>query len=152
FNPVAGTLTTNTTLITPVPAGSGPRHLTFEPQYRRAYLICETASTVIGYNYDSTNGVLTPFQSVSTLLPGGFTGANTAAEIAVHPSGKFVYASNRGKNSIAVFTVNPADGALTPVQQQATGATPRNFAIDPSGAFCIVAGQTSGDIRLYSIN
>jgi hypothetical protein len=85
-------------------------------------------------------------------LPGGFTGANTTAEIAVHPSGKFVYGSNRGKNTIAVFTVNPADGVLTPVQQQATGATPRNFAIDPTGAFCIVAGQTSGDIRLYTIN
>jgi len=152
FNPATGTLATNTPLITAVAAGSGPRHLTFEPQYRLAYLICETSSTIIGYNYDSTNGVLTPFQSVSTLLPGGFTGANTAAEIAVHPSGKFVYASNRGKNSIAVFTVNAADGTFTPVQQQSTGATPRNFAIDPTGAYCIVAGQASNDIRLYSID
>ena len=152
FNPVAGTLTTNTTLITSVPAGSGPRHMTFEPQYKRAYLICETSSTILGFNYDPTNGVLASFQTVSTLLPGGFTGANTTAEIAVHPSGKFVYGSNRGKNSIAVFTVNPADGTLTPVQQQSTGATPRNFAIDPTGAFCMVAGQASGDVRLYSIN
>lgn len=152
FDPVAGTLATNNVLITSVPAGSGPRHLTFDPQYKRAYLICETSSTVIGFNYDPTNGALTSFQTVSTLLPGGFTGANTTAEIAVHPSGKFVYGSNRGKNTIAVFTVNPADGVLTPVQQQATGATPRNFAIDPTGAFCIVAGQTSGDIRLYTIN
>ena len=152
FNPVAGTLSTNTTLITPAPAGSGPRHMTFDPQYKRAYLICETSSTIIGFNYDPTNGVLTSFQTVSTLLPGGYTGANTTAEIAVHPSGKFVYGSNRGKNSIAVFTVNPADGTLTPVQQQSTGATPRNFAIDPTGAFCIVGGQTSGDVRLYSIN
>ena len=152
FNPAAGTLTTNTTLITSVPAGSGPRHMTFDPQYKRAYVICETSSTIIGFNYDPTNGVLTPFQTVSTLLPGGFAGANTTAEIAVHPSGKFVYGSNRGKNSIAVLTVNPADGTLTPVQQQATGTTPRNFAIDPTGAFCIVAGQASGDIRLYSIN
>jgi len=139
-------------LITSVPAGSGPRHMTFEPQYKRAYLICETSSTILGFNYDPTNGVLTSFQTVSTLLPGGFTGANTTAEIAVHPSGKFVYGSNRGKNSIAVFTVNPADGMLTPVQQQSTGSTPRNFAIDPTGGFCIVAGQASGDIRLYSIN
>jgi 6-phosphogluconolactonase len=152
FDAQAGTLTTNNSLITSVAAGSGPRHLAFDPQYKRAYLICETSSTIIGFNYNPTNGLLTSFQTVSTLLPGGYTGANTTAEIAVHPSGRFVYGSNRGKNSIAVFTVNPADGTLTPVQQQATGATPRNFAIDPSGAFCIVAGQTSGDIRLYSIN
>jgi 6-phosphogluconolactonase len=152
FNPAAGTLVTNTALITSVPAGSGPRHMAFDPQYKRAYVICETSSTIIGFNYDPTNGVLTPFQTVSTLLPGGYTGANTTAEIVVHPSGKFVYGSNRGKNSIAVFTVNPADGTLTPVQQQPTGATPRNFAIDPTGAFCIVGGQTSGDIRLYTIN
>jgi 6-phosphogluconolactonase len=152
FNPAAGTLTTNTALITAVPAGSGPRHMTFEPQYKRAYLICETSSTIIGYNYDSTNGVLSPFQTVSTLLPGGYGGANTTAEIAVHPTGKFVYGSNRGKNSIAVLTVNPADGMLTPVQQQPTGTTPRNFAIDPTGAFCIVGGQASNDVRLYTIN
>ena len=89
---------------------------------------------------------------MSTLQPGGFSGANTTAEIVVHPSGKFVYGSNRGKNSIAVFTVNAGDGMLTAVQQQTTGATPRNFAIDPTGAFCIVAGQGSGDIRLYTIH
>jgi 6-phosphogluconolactonase (cycloisomerase 2 family) len=152
FNLAAGTLVTNTTLITALPTNSGPRHMTFEPQYKRAYLICETSSTIVGYNYDPTNGVLTSFQTISTLLPGGYSGANTTAEIAVHPSGKFVYGSNRGKNSIAVFTVNPADGTLTPVQQQATGATPRNFAIDPTGAFCIVGGQASNDVRLYSIN
>jgi 6-phosphogluconolactonase len=152
FDPMAGTLATNTTLITQVPAGAGPRHMTFDPQYKRAYLICETSSTIIGFSYDPTNGALNSFQTVSTLLPGGYTGANTTAEIAVHPSGKFLYGSNRGKNSIAVFTVSPANGILTPVQQQSTGATPRHFAIDPTGAFCIVAGQTSGDIRLYSIN
>jgi len=152
FNSALGTLTTNTALITSVPAGSGPRHLSFDPQYKRAYLICETSSTIVGFNYDPTNGVLTSFQTVSTLLPNGFTGINTTAEIAVHPSGKFVYGSNRGKNTIAVFTVNSADGTLTAVQQQPTGATPRNFAIDPTGTFCIVAGQASGDVRLYSID
>jgi 6-phosphogluconolactonase len=151
FDPVAGTLTTNTTLITSVAAGSGPRHMAFDPQYKRAYVICETASTVIGFNYDATNGILTAFQTVSTLPPAGFSG-NTTAEIAVHSSGKFVYGSNRGYNTIVVYTINQADGTLTPVQQQTTGATPRNFAIDPTGAFCIVAGQTSNDIRLYTID
>jgi 6-phosphogluconolactonase len=152
FDSWTGGLTTNTALITSVPAHSGPRHLTFDPAYKRAYLICETSSTIIAFNYDSTNGVLNPFQTISTLLPDGFTNVNTTAEIAVHPSGKFVYGSNRGKNTIAVFSVNATDGTLTPVQQQPTGATPRNFAIDPTGAYCIVAGQASNDVRLYSID
>lgn len=152
FDPAAGTLVTNKTPFVSVPKGSGPRHMTFDPQYKRAYVICELSSTVIGFNYDATNGVLTAFQTLSTLQPGGFTGANTTAEIAFHPTGKFLYGSNRGKNSIAVFSVNAADGMLTPLQQQTTGATPRNFAIDPTGAFCIVAGQSSNDIRLYTIN
>jgi 6-phosphogluconolactonase len=152
FDPAAGTLLTNKTPSVSVARGSGPRHMTFDPQYQRAYVICELSSTIIGFNYDATNGILTAFQTVSTLQPGGFAGANTAAEIVVHPSGKFVYGSNRGKDSIAVFTVNAEDGTLTPVQQQTTGATPRNFAIDPTGAFCIVAGQTSNDIRVYRVN
>ena len=151
FDAAAGSLTTNTTLITAVAAGSGPRHLVFEPQYRRAYVICETVSTVIGFDYDPVNGVLTPFQTISTLPPAGFAG-NITAEIAVHPSGRFLYGSNRGYNTVVVYSIDPASGVLTPVQQQKTGATPRNFAIDPTGAFCLVAGQTSNDIRLYSIN
>jgi 6-phosphogluconolactonase len=108
----AGTLTTNTTLITSVKAGSGPRHLAFDAQFQRAYLICETASTVIGFNFDATNGVLTPFQTISTLPPTGISG-NTTAEIAVHPSGKFLYGSNRGYNTVVVYTINPDDGTLT---------------------------------------
>jgi 6-phosphogluconolactonase len=151
FDPVAGTLITNTTLITFVAAGSGPRHMVFDPQYQRAYVICETASTIIGFNYDATNGVLTAFQTVSTLPPPGFSG-NTGAEVAVHPSGRFLYGSNRGRNTIVVYTIDQADGTLAPVQQQATGATPRNFAIDPTGAFCLVAGQSSNDLRLYTID
>jgi 6-phosphogluconolactonase len=152
FDPVAGTLVTNNPPFVSVTRGSGPRHMTFDPQYKRAYVICELSSTIVGFNYDATNGVLTAFQTVSTLPPGGTNVVNTTAEIAVHPSGKFVYGSNRGKNTIAVFSVNADDGTLTPVQQQPTGRTPRNFAIDPTGAFCIVAGQDSNDIRLYTID
>ncbi len=156
FDAAAGTLVTNTIPFVAVAKGSGPRHMTFDKEYKRAYVICELKSTIIGFDYDAANGVLTPFQSplhtVSTLLPGATSGGNTTAEIVVHPSGKFVYGSNRGKNTIAVFTVNPEDGTLTQVQQQSTGATPRNFAIDPTGAYCIVAGQTSNDVRLYAIN
>ena len=72
FNPAAGSLVTNTALITPFPAGSGPRHMVFHPNADRAYVICETSSTVVGFNYNPTNGILTSFQTVSTLLPGGF--------------------------------------------------------------------------------
>jgi 6-phosphogluconolactonase len=151
FDPGLGTLTTNTILITAVAAGSGPRHMTFDPQCKRAYVICETSSTIIGFNYNATNGTLNAFQTVSTLPP-GWSGANTTAEIAVHPSGEYIYGSNRGYNSIVVFTVNPADGNLTQVQQQATGTTPRHFAIDPTGAFCVVASQNSDSIVLYAIN
>lgn len=151
FDSTAGTLTTNKTLITTVAAGSGPRHMTFDPEYKRAYVICESSSTVVGFNYDGENGTLTSFQTVSTLPPAGF-GGNTTAEIAVHPSGKFLYGSNRGFNSIVVYAIESSTGILTPVQQQATGATPRNFAIDPTGGFCIVAGQVSNDIRLYRID
>jgi 6-phosphogluconolactonase len=145
-----GTLTTNTALITSMTTGSGPRHITFDPQFKRAYVICELNSTIVGFNFNPTNGTLSPFQTNST-LPSPFSG-NTAAEIAVHPSGKFVYGSNRGYNSIAVFTVNAADGTLTQIQQQPTGKTPRNFAIDPTGAFCIVASQDSTNVTLYAIN
>src|SRR5204862_7551485 len=106
--------------------------------------------TIIGVNYDPTNGVLTAIQTVSTLATGATNAGNTTAEIVVHPSGKFVYGSNRGKNTIAVFTVNAEDGTLTPVQQQPTGAIPRNFAIAPPGASCIVAGQPPSDVRPYS--
>jgi 6-phosphogluconolactonase len=145
FDPAAGTLTTNTTLITPVPAGSGSRHMTFDPQYQRAYLICQNSSTIIGFNYDSTNGILTPFQTNSA-------GGGVSAEIAVHPSGKFLYGSYRGDNSIVVFTINPTNGVFTQAQHLTTDATPRNFAIDPTGAFCIVAAQDGSTIKLYSIN
>jgi 6-phosphogluconolactonase len=152
FDPVAGTLVTNKVPFASVPRGSGPRHMTFDLQYKRAYVICELSSTIIGFNYDAANGVMTPFQTNSTLLPGGFTGANTTAEIVMHPSGKFLYGSNRGKNTIAVFSVNEGDGTFKPVQQQTPGATPRKFAIDPTGRYCIVAGQSSNDIRLYTID
>ena len=151
FDANAGTLVTNTALITQMTAGCGTRHMAFDPQNKRAYVICELNNTIVGFNFNPTNGVLTPFSTNST-LPAGFGGANTTAEIAVHPSGKFVYGSNRGHNSIVVFTANPADGKLTLAQHQATGTTPRSFAIDPTGAFCIVANQDSNNILLYSIN
>jgi 6-phosphogluconolactonase len=157
FNSALGTLTTNNPPWTAVAAGSGPRHLAFDLQHQHAYVICELSSTLIAFNYNASTGVLTPFQTNNN-LPAGLLAANNAgAEIAVHPSGKFVYASNRannssGTNSVAVYAVNSATGALTQVQQAPTGATPRNFALDPTGAYCIVASEGSNTVVLYSIN
>ena len=125
--------------------------MAFDRQYKRAYVICETASIVIGFNFDATNGTLTPFQTVSTLPPAGFSG-NTTAEIAVHPSGKFVYGSNRGYNTIVVYSIDQANGTLTTVQQQTTGATPRNFAIDPTGRYLFAANQGTGNVVLFRID
>jgi 6-phosphogluconolactonase len=157
FNPAQGTLTANNPPWTTVATGSGPRHLAFDPQYQHAYVICELSSTLIAFNYNAQTGVLTAFQTNSTLPAGRSAGNNAAAEIAVHPSGKFVYGSNRannsnGTNSVAVYTVDSGTGALTLAQQAPTGATPRNFAIDPTGAFCIVANQGSNSVVLYAIN
>ncbi|MFO1477053.1 MAG: lactonase family protein [Verrucomicrobiota bacterium] len=151
FNAAQGTLATNNPPWTTVAAGSGPRHIAFDPSFHRAYVICELSSTVIGFNYDSTNGTLSQFQTIST-LPSGWSGQNTGAEIAVHPSGKYVYGSNRGHNSIVVYSVDPATGTLTRLQHQPVGTTPRQFAIDPTGQWCLVANQDSNNVLLYSID
>jgi 6-phosphogluconolactonase len=157
FNPGAGTLATNTngfiTQVGPGAAVVGPRHMAFDPQDRWAYLICQNSSTVIAFDYNATNGTLTPFQTNSTIPASDPASGNQAAEIAVHPSGKFLYGSNRGgPDCVVVYTINQTNGALTEVQFQFTDAFPRNFAIDPTGAYCIVAAQNGNTIRLYSIN
>jgi 6-phosphogluconolactonase len=151
FNSALGTLTTNSVPWTAVPAGAGPRHLAFDPSYRHAYVICEYGSTIIGFNYNVTNGTLSPFQTNSS-LPSGWSGQNSAAEIAVHPSGRFLYGSNRGYNSVAVFGIDSLTGRLTPVQQQPVGQTPRHFAIDPSGGYCLVACQDANCVQVYTID
>ena len=151
FNSEQGTLTTNSVPWTTVPTGAGPRHLVFDPSFRRAYVICELNSTIISFDYDSQNGVLNAFQTNSS-LPASWSGQNTAAEIAVDPSGRFLYGSNRGYNSIAVFGLDPVTGMISPVQQQPVGKTPRHFAIEPAGAFCLVANEDSDTIQEYAID
>ena len=132
-----------------VKPGSGPRHMVFRPDGRYAYVLDELTSTVTAFAYDARKGVLTEGQTLST-LPAGYTGQNSGAEIAVHPSGRFVYASNRGHNSIAIFRVDQASGALTFVRTQETGGrTPRNFALDPSGRLLLAANQDSGTVVVF---
>jgi len=161
FDPAQGTLTTNNPPWAPVQTGSGPRHLAFDPQGRRAYVICEVSNTIIAFNYNAQTGVLSPFQTNTTLPAGRLAANNAAAEIVMHPSGKFIYGSNRsnnssGTNSVVVYSVDPSSGALTMIQQVPTGPSgqknPRNFALDPTGAFCIVANQYLNNILLFSID
>jgi 6-phosphogluconolactonase len=132
--------------------GVGPRHLAFGVNGQFVYVINELSSTITVYSYDAGDGAMTKVQDISA-LPGKFSGTSTAAEIVVHPSGNFLYASNRGDDSIASFAVDPAHGTLTPIQRIATrGKTPRSFAIDPSGQWLIAANQGSNSLVTFRID
>ncbi|HTS17486.1 MAG TPA: lactonase family protein, partial [Verrucomicrobiae bacterium] len=129
-----------------VPPGAGARHFVFDANGHRLYVINEMQSSITAFHYDQTNGSLTEFQTVTT-LPTTFSGTNTAAEIAIPPNGKFLYASNRGDNSIMVYSIDGVTGLLSPIQRQPSlGKTPRMFAIDPTGRFLFAANQDSHNI------
>ncbi|HWG44804.1 MAG TPA: lactonase family protein [Gemmataceae bacterium] len=131
---------------------SGPRHFAFHPNGRYAYVINEMANTVTAMTYDAKQGVLTKIQTVST-LPEGYKKPTSTAEVQVHPSGKFLYGSNRGHNSIAVFTIDEKTGKLTPAGRQSKGINvPRNFGIDPTGRFMLVANQDGDSILVFRID
>jgi 6-phosphogluconolactonase len=150
FDSASGTLKPNDPPFSTVEPGSGPRHLAFRPDGRFAYVLAEMGSTITAFAFDSATGVLRKLQSVSS-LPAGFKGQNGAAEIVVHPSGKFLYASNRGDNSIVVFAVG-SDGKLTFLERTPTqGKTPRGFSIDPTGAYLLAANQGSDTIVVFHI-
>lgn len=133
---------------------SGPRHLAFHPNGRFVYVINELASTVTTFHWGAEHGHMTPLQTVTT-LPSGYAGAeaNTTAEILVHPSGRFVYGSNRGHDSIAVFAVSEKDGTLTPLGHVPTqGGHPRNFALDPTGTYLYAENRDSNNIVVFRID
>lgn len=131
--------------------GAGPRHLTFHPNGRYAYLVNELNSTVTALAYDAAAGTFGELQTLTT-LPAGFTGNNSGADVHVAPDGRFLYTSNRGRNSIAVFAIGP-DGQLAPVQDVGTqGQTPRNFTLDPSGRLLLVANQNSNNVFTYRVD
>ncbi len=133
-------------------SGAGPRHAAFHPGGKFFYVTSELNSTVTAYSYNAKGGALRELQVIST-LPKDFSGENDAAEIAVHPSGKFLYVSNRGRDSIAVFAMDPLKGKLTPVADIATqGKTPRNFAIDPTGRYLLAANQNSNSVVVFKID
>ena len=151
FDSAKGTLGANPQVVKTAP-GAGPRHLAFSSDGRFLYLINELQSTVLTYSYNATTGALHELQTIST-LPKTFSGNSTAAEIQIHPSGKFLFASNRGDDSIAVFAIDSGTGALTHVENDPTsGKTPRNFAIDPTGSWLLSANQDSGNIVVFRID
>ena len=152
LDPQQGKLLESEQLSVDVKAGAGPRHIDFHPDGDYAYLINELDSTIVAYAYEQTRGELTELQTVST-LPEGYSGVSHCADIHVHPSGRFVYGSNRGHDSIAIFRVAPGSGTLDWVGCEATlGKTPRNFAVDATGQFLLAANQDSDSIVVFRID
>jgi 6-phosphogluconolactonase len=152
FDPTQGTLAGNNPAFAKVNPGAGPRHFSFLPSGSFAYVINEMGSTVTAFSYDAAGGVLRALQTIST-LPKGFAGQNDDAEVQAHPSGKFLYGSNRGHDSIAVFAIEAGRGTLTPVEHVSTqGKTPRNFGIDPTGSYLFAANQDSDNIVVFRID
>ncbi|MEK0450987.1 MAG: hypothetical protein RL088_3255 [Verrucomicrobiota bacterium] len=153
FDADKGTLTPHTPKSGRVPAGGGPRHLAFHPKGGFAYVNSEMTSAVTTFVHDAEKGTLDPVQTLSTLPEDYATPKNSStAEIHCRPDGKFVYVSNRGHDSIAVFAVG-ADGKLTKVEiADAKVKVPRGFGISPDGKWLIAAGQSSNDLALHAID
>lgn len=146
-----GTLTPNDPPYTTVKPGSGPRHFAFHPTGLYGYVINEMACTVTGFSWDGKKGVLNEVQTIST-LPGSVEKGFSTAEVQVHPTGKFLYGSNRGHNSIAAFEIG-REGKLEKIQIEPTqGKTPRNFGIDPTGQWLLAANQDSDTIVVFKID
>jgi 6-phosphogluconolactonase len=147
-----GALTPNDPPFAAVTPGSGPRHFAFHPNGRDVYLINEMGNSIIRYGWDAKHGVLTQHETIST-LPEGFQGTSYAAEIHIHPSGKFLYATNRGDNSVAVFSIDTKTGHLTPIQHIPTqGKYPRNCEIDPTGHWLLVSNHNSSNAVVFHID
>jgi 6-phosphogluconolactonase len=152
FDAAKGTLAPNEPPAAKIAPGSGPRHLAFGSKGEFVYVLNEMASTVTTLRYDKRRGSLQEAQTLSA-LPAGFSGTSSGAEILVHPGGRFLYSSNRGDDSIAVFSIDQKSGLLKAVDWTSTqGKTPRNFAIDPTGNFLLAANQNSNNIAVFRID
>ncbi len=151
FDETTGRMSSNPAGKVTPPEGAGPRHFCFNESMDVAYFVNEQGSTVSAYSFDPEEGTLTEFQTVTT-LPSGFEGENTCADIRITPAGEYVYASNRGHDSIAAFSVDGSTGALEAISHTPTEATPRAFTLDPDGAYLIAAGQGSGKLATYRID
>jgi len=152
FDATKGALTPNDPPSGKLAAGAGPRHVAFSPNGKFVYVVSELSNTVTAFSYDATKGTLNELQILST-LPAGFTGRNDDAEITVHPNAKWLFASNRGHDTIAVFAINPSDGTLTHTGEFPTGGKePRHFTIDPTGQYLLAENQNSNSIAVFRID
>jgi 6-phosphogluconolactonase len=146
-----GKLIQNTVPFVPIASGSGPRHMAFHPDRLHAYVLSELASSVTVFDYDSVRAALIWKQTISTLPP-DFTGTNTTAEIRIHPSGRFLYNTNRGHNSVTMFEIEPETGELDVIGWESTrGQWPRGMNIDPSGTFLYAANQNTDNIAVFRV-
>ena len=152
FNQDSGKLTPADQPYFKTAPGAGPRHFTFSKDGSHAFVVNELNSTLTSMTYEKANGILTEIQTITT-LPERFSGENTCADIHIHPNGNFIYASNRGNDTIAVFSIEKVTGALRLIQNQSVeGKTPRNFAIHESGKFLVAANQNSNTITVFSLD
>jgi 6-phosphogluconolactonase len=151
LDPATGRLSLNDPPWGETHAGAGPRHLAFHPSGRYVYANGEADMTLTPFAFDAERGALTPLPAASTLPEGESSGST--AQVQVHPSGRFVYASNRGHDSIAVFAVDEGTGRVRRVANESTrGRTPRNFSLDPAGRFLYAANQNSDTVVCFRID
>jgi 6-phosphogluconolactonase len=151
-DPRTGTIAAHSTPFVALEPGSGPRHLALHPSGRYAYVIAELSNSIAAFAWSPSAGTLRQMQTIST-LPFGYTAPSSTAEIVVHPSGRFVYGSNRGHDSIASFSVDAKTGRLTLLGHTPTGGkAPRSFAVDPNGRWLIAANQLSDTLVSFAID
>jgi 6-phosphogluconolactonase len=152
FDAKSGKITPNEPAFVQTKPGAGPRHMTFRPDGKFAYVLNELDSTVSTFAVDSQTGALQEVQTIST-LPGYYDGPNTAAEIQMHPSGKWVYTSNRGNETIILFNIDAEKGTLTWVEEQNTGGkTPRHFGLEPNPRHMIICNQNTDTVLISRID
>jgi 6-phosphogluconolactonase len=152
FDATKGTLSPNDPPFGKLAPGAGPRHIAFSPNGKFVYVISELNSTVTAFAFDPAKGSLQNLQVIST-LPSDFHGRNDTAEIAVHPNGKWLYASNRGHDSVTVFSIEPGTGKLQLVGDFPTrGKEPRHFIVDPTGQYLLAENQNSNTIVVFRID
>jgi 6-phosphogluconolactonase len=153
FDSATGHLAAATPALVQADPGAGPRHIAFHPSQQFAYVINELNGTITSYRYDATAGLLSMPQSISS-VPAGMT-ETSSAHVVVHPSGKFVYASNRTTNNIAMFNVDATSGRLTTIGHETGGGavrTPRDFGMEPGGRFLLVANQGTNTVLVFRID
>ena len=151
FNQETGKLETNNNTRINTTIGYGPRHLTFHPFLNILYSNDESSSTITTYEINKKTGDLTHIQRLSTIPTEKIVNKNTTGTIRIHPTGKSIYVTNRGHNSISIFTINPLTGLLSFLDNQPTGEMPRTLAIDPNGKFLFSGSDQTGQIFSYHI-